>query len=95
MTAIGEKTETWHLAVESSAMSNDERHDHLLMPGHEVSGLVFTGIPWLHHEDGWKAGLKDTLTNYFPRYKLKRSGMYAYKYINTISVLDLSSFGLM
>ena len=85
MTTVAEKSETWHLAVESSSMSNEERHDHLLMSGHEVSGLVFTGIPWLHHENGWKAGLKDTLTNYFPRYKLKRSGMCVYKFIKTRS----------
>ncbi|KAI7855592.1 permease family-domain-containing protein [Circinella umbellata] len=74
MTTVSKKDETWHLAVESSSTSDNERHDHLIISGEEVSGLVFTGIPWLHHENGWKAGLKDTLTNYFPRYKLKRSG---------------------
>ncbi|KAI9263340.1 permease family-domain-containing protein [Phascolomyces articulosus] len=73
MAAAAEKTDILHLAVESSSMNNDERHHHLHEP-EQPSGLVFTGIPWLHHEDGWKAGLKDALINYFPRYKLKRSG---------------------
>ncbi|KAI9490726.1 permease family-domain-containing protein [Zychaea mexicana] len=75
MSATPEKTESWDVAMESSSLDSDAhlRHQQLLAQ-EPASGLIFTGLPWLHHEDGWKAGLKDVLVNYFPRYKLKRSG---------------------
>ncbi|KAI8145516.1 permease family-domain-containing protein [Fennellomyces sp. T-0311] len=70
-----EKTDlNWQIAVESSSTTSNDVHHQQSQESEPVSGLIFTGIPWMHHEDGWKAGLKDALVNYFPRYKLKRSG---------------------
>ena len=70
-----EKTDlSWQIAVESPSTTGIDVHHQQSAVVDPASGLLFTGIPWMHHEDGWKAGLKDTLVNYFPRYKLKTSG---------------------
>lgn len=71
---------TFDTKIESTAVrmeSESIASSHGIGNGAVENGSIADGVPWSSKlPNNEKMGLKDGLLNYFPRYKLKRSGEY-------------------